>query len=166
MRLDPTPLEKYCEPENIHGGTNLGNIEIEVSLDHQRANLKLEVVEGSGPSLLGVDWLDKLRRSSYIMFAPRISCQRFWTNTVCCSKTPWDALKTSELNYTKPQSSPKFLRARHVPFALRATVDEELERLVEAGVLVPVRHSEWGTPIVPVVKENGDIRICGDYKTT
>lgn len=31
-------------------------------------------------------------------------------------------------------------------------------------MIKPVRFSEWATPIVPVVKEDGSVRICGDYK--
>ena len=53
-----------------------------------------------------------------------------------------------------------------MPFALRAKVDKELERLDEAGVIWPVQFSEWAAPIVPVLKRDGSVRICGDYKVT
>lgn len=29
-----------------------------------------------------------------------------------------------------------------------------------------MEHAEWAAPIVPVVKQDGTIRICGDYKMT
>ena len=33
-------------------------------------------------------------------------------------------------------------------------------------MIEPVRFSEWAAPVVPVVKSDGFIRICGDYKQT
>ena len=30
----------------------------------------------------------------------------------------------------------------------------------------PVQFTEWATPIVPVVKQDGSVCICGDYKCT
>lgn len=41
-----------------------------------------------------------------------------------------------------------------------------MDRLVKEGTIEPVEFSEWATPIVPIVKEDGTIRICGDYKQT
>ena len=45
-------------------------------------------------------------------------------------------------------------------------MEKELTRLVDLNVIKPIQFSEWATPIVPVVKPDGSIRICGDYKLT
>ena len=34
------------------------------------------------------------------------------------------------------------------------------------GILIPIDYSNWATPLVPVLRANGKLRICGDYKTT
>ena len=39
----------------------LGEIQVEVSLNHQKENLSLVIVEGDRPSLLGRDWLQKVK---------------------------------------------------------------------------------------------------------
>ncbi|XP_048249134.1 uncharacterized protein K02A2.6-like [Haliotis rufescens] len=61
---------------------------------------------------------------------------------------------------------PRFYKHRNVAYALRQKVDDELECLEKQGIIKPVQYSDWAAPIVPVVKSNGNIRICGDYKLT
>ena len=64
------------------------------------------------------------------------------------------------------QATPRLYRARNVPHAIREQVEEALCKLVDAGIVEPVRHSEWAAPIVPILKADGSIRVCGDYKMT
>ena len=61
---------------------------------------------------------------------------------------------------------PKFCKARPVPYALKGQVEEELDRLTREGILEPVEIAEWAAPIVPVVKTDKKIRICGDFRLT
>ncbi|XP_017469325.1 PREDICTED: uncharacterized protein K02A2.6-like [Rhagoletis zephyria] len=61
---------------------------------------------------------------------------------------------------------PIFCKPRPVPQAWRDKIEKQITDLVNKGVLVQVDNSDWGTPLVPVVKPNGDLRICGDYKST
>ena len=59
-----------------------------------------------------------------------------------------------------------FHKPRAVPYALKAKIEKELDRLIQQGVIEPIEFSEWAAPIVPVLKKDGSIRICGDYKVT
>ena len=56
--------------------------------------------------------------------------------------------------------------ARPVPYAMKHKVEVELKRLEEEEILSKVKFSNWATPIGPIVKPNGTVRICGDYKIT
>ena len=66
----------------------------------------------------------------------------------------------------KEGSQPKFCKARRVPYAMKPKAEVELKRLEKKGILPKVKFSDWATPIVPVAKSNGTVRICGDQKTT
>ena len=59
-----------------------------------------------------------------------------------------------------------FHKARPVLYALREKIEQDLERLERAGTIKPVQYSQWATPIVPVTKSDGTVRVCGDYKLT
>lgn len=58
----------------------------------------------------------------------------------------------------KSNVQPVFLRRRQVPFQLKNKVENELNQMVQAGILKPVEASR-ATPIVPVLKQDGGIRI-------
>ncbi len=45
-------------------------------------------------------------------------------------------------------------------------MEVELERLLNDKILEPVSFSEWVAPIVPVIKPDNSVRMCGDYKLT
>ncbi|XP_008487291.2 uncharacterized protein K02A2.6-like isoform X1 [Diaphorina citri] len=66
----------------------------------------------------------------------------------------------------KPDATPIFFKPRPVPYSRKEKIEKELDRLEKDGILTKVEHSDWGTPIVPIDKPNGDIRICADYKVT
>ncbi|KAK8780776.1 hypothetical protein V5799_017883 [Amblyomma americanum] len=51
---------------------------------------------------------------------------------------------------------PKFLKA----------FEAELAKMEQLGIISPVTTSQYATPAVPVIKQDGNIRICGDCKTT
>lgn len=63
-------------------------------------------------------------------------------------------------------SSPKFLKAIPVPFAIRERVSLAFEDMERKGIIERVKHSDWASQVVIVPKKNGDIRICCNYKPT
>ena len=65
-----------------------------------------------------------------------------------------------------PTGTPIFHKARPVPYALREKIEQDLERLKRAGTIQPVQFCEWATLIVPVMKNYGTVRVCGDYNLT
>lgn len=61
----------------------------------------------------------------------------------------------------------KFCRARPVPLAFQGQYDEEFDFLESLGVITLTNTSDWGTPVVPVLKPNGKIdykRLQSNYK--
>ncbi|XP_018342708.1 PREDICTED: uncharacterized protein LOC108748832 [Trachymyrmex septentrionalis] len=66
----------------------------------------------------------------------------------------------------KPNAKKVFLKARPMPFKLIPRVDKEIENLINEGILVKVETSEFATPVVPVLKADDTVRLCGDYSVT
>ena len=49
---------------------------------------------------------------------------------------------------------------------MRSKVETRLDQLEQYNIIKRVRFSNWAAPIVPVVKHDGLVSICGDYKLT
>lgn len=47
--------------------------------------------------------------------------------------------------------------------SLKDIVEEELQKLLDAGFIYPISNSEWVSPLVLVPKKNGKWRIYPDY---
>ena len=50
-----------------------------------------------------------------------------------------------------------------VPDRLKPGVKKKLEGLLEADIVAP-SISPWTSPIVPVTKSDGSVRVCVDYR--
>ena len=139
-----------------------------VSFKNRQARLPLVVVEGPRTSLLGLDWFQSLGIT--VEGINRIQetslenvCQAFpevFDGSLGCYTGPPVSFQLD------PTVAPIRLKARRVPFALKEKIDAELDKLLAQGVLEPVSHAMWETPIVTPIKPDGSVRICADYKCT
>ena len=150
----------------------LGEVRVPVSYNDQGGEFMLYIVKGKGPNLLGRNWLEHLILD---WKALAVSVNYVSPNKlgellneyadVLCDKLGALNSTTAKL-HVKPNSVPKFLKARPVPFAIKEALGQEIDRLEAEGILQKVKHSEWAAPVVAVPKKNGQLRVCGDFKVT
>uniref|UniRef100_A0A914Z8M2 Retropepsins domain-containing protein n=1 Tax=Panagrolaimus superbus TaxID=310955 RepID=A0A914Z8M2_9BILA len=170
LHTHPRPLRSYSGVIKV-----LGKCQVNVEWKNEKKKLWLTVVE-KGDALLGRNWMKN--------FEIKIDPYYFGKCTQITNDNRSEKLAKLLKEYSdifekgvgtckieaklklKENAKPKFLKARKLPYALREKVEEQLEKLVEQGILKQIQHSNWATPIVPVRKPNGDIRICGDYRST
>ena len=148
----------------------MGCCNVNIAYKGQTAvEMLLLIVEGSGPSLFGRNWLNQI-----ILDWRAIHSVSSNSLQVVLDKYPsvfQEGLGTLRGYKAKihvdPNAPPKFYKARTVPYALREKVEAELQRLQEEGTLEPVEIADWAAPIVPVLKsDKSSVRICEDFRLT
>lgn len=157
------------------GGNDIkvvGAIDVDVCYGQKEyKNLSAVVVEGQDRSLFGLNWLQHIKLDwSKICSVKAKVLKEDLSQVLELSKevfqdgigTVVNACASLQL---KPNAKPKFHPPRQIPLPLKP-IEQEIQRLVDNGSWEKVSHSDWGTPIVPVVKQDGGIRLCGDYKVT
>uniref|UniRef100_A0A5S6QM53 RNA-directed DNA polymerase n=1 Tax=Trichuris muris TaxID=70415 RepID=A0A5S6QM53_TRIMR len=65
----------------------------------------------------------------------------------------------------RPDAQPVFRPRRPVPYAVVSTVDAELNRLENLGVITKVNYSSWAAPFIAIKKRDGSLRLCADFST-
>ncbi|XP_019859677.1 PREDICTED: uncharacterized protein K02A2.6-like [Amphimedon queenslandica] len=147
----------------------LGVIDLVITHNTQTASLPLVVVAGDGPSLLGRNWLHllKLDWGAIKNIQSKSALAELIKKHTPLFRSQLGKLKGATAKiYVPSDAKPRFFKPRPISYALKEKVEKELERLQQEGVIIPVTFSDWATPIVPIVKPDGSVRLCGDYKVT
>ena len=181
--------EQFCHLELEHTSAEFegyfgavreaqGKISVNVHYEDHDYVLPMYVLDSSGPALFGRNWLKHVRLNwkevlkSYnpvnkVEAKPGTPLQAVLDKHKPVFGKDLGLLKGNKAKLNiDPHANPKFMKARPEPYALKPKIKASLNHLVDEGIITPVSTSEWATPIVPIVKSNGSIRICGDFKVT
>ena len=100
-------------------------------------------VGGQGPSLLGQDWLDRVRLDwreihsvDTTINATFSMLEAVLPKHSSLFRNELGIIREMEVKlHVSPGAKPRFYRSRSIPYALRSKVDQALERLVSEGIL-------------------------------
>ncbi|UYV70739.1 K02A2.6-like, partial [Cordylochernes scorpioides] len=167
-RLSPSylRLRSFCgKPIKFIG-------ERRVFVKEANQDLRLIVVdEDISIVLLGREWLKGLN----LDFSRLLSIRQVSESDIKVIINNYANLFSKELGclknvhidfYLKKNTTPVFCKARSLPFSLKKKVENEIDGMVNEGILQPIEYANWAAPIVPVLKKDGSLRICGDFRCT
>ena len=147
----------------------LGKCDVHVQLNGKKRILPVYVVADQCSNLFGRDWIKSFPNAldTVKLVTSSKSLESILSRHAVVFDGSLGKLKGWQANIKlEHNAQPRFIKARSLPYAMRSKVEDELKRLQQEGIIRPVQYCEWGTPIVPVCKPDGSIRICGDYKLT
>ena len=164
-------LKTYSGEEIIPKGV----MNVSVKYNNQKENVELFVPKG-GPPLFGREWLRhfqlnwkeiKSLKVQELKTNPQLKkiAEEYETSNPNLQKLIMEfqdlfgdgigllTQKKATLS-VKPQSVPKFVKARPIPFAMHPKVEAELDKLEKDGIISRIESSDWASPIVPILKSN------------
>ncbi|OON19065.1 hypothetical protein X801_05074, partial [Opisthorchis viverrini] len=143
----------------------LGTKNVNVSYKGVTVNETIYIAEGSGPNLLGRDWLQQLSILTLNQVSTFQEVQSLIRNyEEVFSESKIGKFSGGKVNiYVPPGTQPRFLKARSLPYLMRPKVEEELNRLQREGIIQSTEFLEWPHQLC---QPDDTVRICRDYKTT
>lgn len=161
---------------SYNGGSikSLGKAQMPVSYLGKTKCIAIFVICDGGPPILGRDFIElfNLELSPINYCDASIKCQDLELQNLLSQFKEVFSDRLGCFNQykirlrLKQEAKPIFFKARPVPFALKEKIDKEIDRLLKSNVIESVNQSEYASPIVPVLKNDGAVRLCADYSQT
>ncbi len=173
LKPSPVKLNTYTGEPIIP----LGVMPVTVKYNDQQSELDLYIVRIEGPALWGRDWLRKLQLDWKSIKSLQVTgsaspctqkeLEKVLDGATVVFQSGIGTLKHIKGKITLDENAvPKFHKARPVPYAISQKLETELDQLEAEGILSKVDWSPWATPVVPVAKKDGTVRLCGDFKVS
>lgn len=151
-----------------------GEMNCIIQYNGQTAELPMIVVDCKGkPTLLGRNWLEKIKMNWSEIFSVTSSetdntkLQGLLEKHKELFSDSYEGIEGFKAHITvKEDVTPKFFKARPVPYAMKDRVEIELDKLEANGVIVKTTQTDWSSPVVVIPKADKTVRICGDYKVS
>ncbi|XP_055614705.1 uncharacterized protein LOC129761032 [Uranotaenia lowii] len=128
---------------------------------HREADTTFYVIEGGQQPLLGKVTAQNLG----LLRVGLPSCVNNQVNRVNTDKS-FPKIKDFQLTLPIDDSIPAVIQPlRRCPIPMLQKVKEKLDELLSVGIIERVdKPSPWVSPLVPIIKDNGDLRLCVDMR--
>ncbi|XP_003381425.1 conserved hypothetical protein [Trichinella spiralis] len=170
LRLTVVTLQVYGTGQKLR---TLCSSRVEMQLNGHKEKVDVFVIQAPGyPCLFGRDLLEKFLvdwKALKTMATTTTTMKPLAINALSLTEVKGKFLKLGRATTAKahlelrPDARSKFMKPRSVPFALKAKIENDLQRLVDMGVLQPITRSEWASLIVPVLKSDGQSGYAADW---
>ncbi|XP_026428342.1 uncharacterized protein LOC113324238 [Papaver somniferum] len=157
-----------------HTHTAIGIVHLVMKIGHIRGLTPFYVLEDETTFhvLLGRGWLlnhKVVAPTYYQCIKTNVGGIQFRIPSTSHPFDPEEAYKADAVFYDLAKEAneiPEPIEKRSIEFpkATAIAINEEVERLLKSKFIRPIQHPAWLANIVPVVKKNGKIRCCVDYR--
>lgn len=174
-------IKKCTEDINIYSACGnqikvIGEVEIQITINYNQYHIKALVIEGN-PSytLLGADMIIKFptllnvfreQTQMKINMATTQKIEDIVEKYSSIFKTEISELNLCSLGkhkITLTDGNPVRQRHGRVPIHLEKQINDEINKNLKLGI-IKESESPWCARIVPVIKPNGQVRMCIDYR--